>query len=314
MTTVFVIVFALIVAYLLVFSFGTVQSNEIATKLVFGKAKGDIEPGLYFAPPGIVRIERYPRTNFQDELPADPEHIFRKDDVEKIPPGMFPPIRVKFGQPDPTDLTLANDPYNIPMVAEVVPVVSWHITNATMFYMTIGSIENCRKIIQDKVVGVFGNKFSAITPAKASLHLGETSEELEGILKTETTTWGIEIDDAYVKPFVFSHSLNKSVTDVSEAKQKAKATIETAEATRQKTVKEGAGVAEARRLLLEAEAVGLEKLAAISKTPEGQLTLWMETMKNAFEKANYSIIPANDPFIGATAGISEALKRLKGEK
>lgn len=313
MTTVFVIILALVVAYL-VFSVGTVQSNEIATMLVFGEAKGDIKPGLYFAPLGIVRIERYARTYFQDELPSDPEHIFRKDDVEKIPDGMFPPIRVKFGQPNPADTTLVDDPYNIPMVAEVVPVVSWHITNATMFFVTIGSIRNCRKIIQDKVVGVFGDEFSAITPAKASLHLDETSKKLEEILRKETATWGIEIDDAYVKPFIFSHSLNKSVTDVSEARQKAKATIATAEATKKKTVLEGAGVAEARRLFLEAEAIGMEKLAAISKTPEGQLTLWMETMRKAFEKANYSIVPANDPFIGATAGISEALKRLKGEK
>jgi regulator of protease activity HflC (stomatin/prohibitin superfamily) len=254
------ILLAFIVAYL-IFSFGTVKVNEVAMMAVFDKPIGNIGKGLYFAPAGIVSVQTEVGTVFQDELPADPEKIFRlpegSRDDGKIPEGMFPPIRVKFGQPgptnitnpDPVDLKLKDDPYNVAMVAEVVPVVSWRINDATMFFRVMGDVKNCRQILADKAVELFGDEFANVTPAKAALTLNATSQKLEDMLVTESKAkeWGIEIRDAYVKPFIFTHALNTSVIGVSIAQQNAKAAVHTAEGTA-KAVEIAAG-AERERLL-----------------------------------------------------------------
>jgi len=216
------IVMGIVLAYA-IFSVGTVRVDETAALFKFGKPIKDLDKGLYFAPVGIFSVEKEAGTVFQDELPADPEKIFREDG--RVPEGMFPPIRVKFGQPDPADTALADDPYNVAMVAEVVPVVSWHITSLIEFRRVMGSIENCRKIMADKATEVFSDDFAQKTPAKAMLALDATSQRLEAKLAADTAGWGIVINDAYVKPIVFSHPLNTAVVNVSIAREGAKAAV-----------------------------------------------------------------------------------------
>jgi regulator of protease activity HflC (stomatin/prohibitin superfamily) len=249
------VLLALVVAYL-VLSFSTTKQDEIGMMTFFDRPIKNLKKGsgLYFAPIGIISVKKERGTVFQDELPADPEKIFRDDG--KVPDKMFPPIRVKFGQPgptdipnpDPVDVALKDDPYNVAMVAEVVPVVSWHIEDAITFFGVMGSIENCRKILADKAIELFGEKFANITPAKAALTLNDTSRELEVVLKKEAETggWGVMINDAYVKPIIFTHKLNDSVIGVSVAQQNAKAKVHDAEGSA-KTVKIAAK-AEKKRL------------------------------------------------------------------
>jgi len=305
-----VILLVLKVSYLIL-SFGTVKMGEVAVILFLGKPILEPKPGPYLALLGLMSVRKEKGTFFQDELPAEPENIFRGDG--SAPDGMFSPIRVKFGMPDKDndDKKLAEDPYNVAIVAEVVPVVAWRIASPIVFFEKMGTIENCKKILSDKAIETFGGDFSTMTPAKALLDLRKISQKMEKQLREATEPWGIELKDAYVKPFNFSHSLNDAVVDVVKAEQKAKAIVKTAGAERQKRIEEGIGTAEAERLLLEARAIGIEKLAQICKTPEGQITLWMDTMAKAFEKAQYSIVPGSELFT-ATSGIKEMLDKIKG--
>jgi len=202
-------------------SFGTVKVDEVAAMFFFDAPVQDLNPGLYFAPLGIFSVKKESRNLIQDELPDDPQNIFREEGA--MPQGMFPPFRIKFGSPDPADILLTGDPYNIAMVAEVSAVVSWRITSAIDFFREMGNRDNARKILADKTQEVFGNEFSQHTPAKALLTLSKTSERLEKSLQDETLHLGIRIDDAFVKPFIFSHELNTAVVGVSVADQKAKA-------------------------------------------------------------------------------------------
>lgn len=263
------ILLALVIAYL-VFCFGTVEPDEVAMMTVWGKPVKNLGKGVYFAPAGIVSVRKESGTIFQDELPADPEMIYRGED--KPPAGMYPPIRVKFGQPDPKDTALADDPYNVPMVAEVVPVVSWHITDAITFFQVMGTTANCRKQMADKAVEVFGNKFAKITPAKAALALGKTSKDLEKKLRGETIGWGIQIDDAFVKPIIFSHALNKAVESVGQAREAAKATVLTAEGEKKKRIEEATGAAEAVRLSAAAEKARLVSTGLAKTDASGNIT------------------------------------------
>jgi regulator of protease activity HflC (stomatin/prohibitin superfamily) len=219
------------IAAYFVFSFGSVRGNEVGVMTKFGEPIRNLGKGLYFAPLGIFSVIKFPGTIIEDELPGPPEKIHRdpfKEDQdvtpEKVPEGMFPPIRVKFGSPKPDDTEeLKKDAYNIAMVAEVPPVISWQITNPMMFWETVGDVENCRKIMEDRAVALFGAEFAKITPAKAALNLTETSQKLKKLLMEETKNLGITIIDALVKPFVFSHKLNRAVINVVVEERNARA-------------------------------------------------------------------------------------------
>src|ERR1035441_8996411 len=98
-----------IVLSYLIWCFSTVKANEVAAMFIFNDPVGNIGPGLHFSPFGISSIWKERGTIIQDELPA---------------------IMVKFGQPNPADTDLIDDPYNIAVVMEVTPVVCWRINSA----------------------------------------------------------------------------------------------------------------------------------------------------------------------------------------
>lgn len=94
----------------------TVQQDEVAILLRFGKAVDEVGPGLVFAPLWIYNIQYLDRKVIQREFPADPEKVFEGDLNERtlLPPGMKPAIRITFNNsiPDKEDIvkrTFAND-------------------------------------------------------------------------------------------------------------------------------------------------------------------------------------------------------------
>ena len=64
-----------------------------------------------------------------------------------------------------------------------------------------------------------------------------------------------------------------------------------AQADRIRLEKEGIGNAEAARLLLFARRKGIEELAKIAKTPEGQLILQLEALERGLQAGKAVIIP-----------------------
>mgnify|MGYP001586262023 CR=1 FL=1 len=265
-------------------SFGTVKPKEVGMLTYFDKPLKDLEKGLYFAPLWVYDVDIEVGTVFQDELPADPQNIYRGD--SNPPTGMFPPIRVKFGQPDPTDKTHEGDPYNVAMVAEIPIVVEWWVESLMKFRQKFGSIENARKIFADKAAQVFGDKFATMTPAKATAHLGTVSSELENKLRIDVADAGIGIRDAYAKPIVFSHELNTSVVGVSIADQNAIAVEKTAVGTANAHVTtQTAEINMARTRLL---SLGLlepimqgKKIVGYKQVAEINSVTWAEALKNS---------------------------------
>ncbi len=305
------------------FSFGQVDADEVAGMFLFGAPLGDIGHGLYYAPKGIIKVRKFSGTHNQEELPGEPDKIFRDEDKMPVPAGMVPPNRVKFGQPDPSDpehAILKDDPYHKAMVVEVVTIVDWKIKSATAFFKHFGTVENCRKILNDKAFAVYGDEFSRITPAKALRRLGETSQRIENSLRKEVSReigptkkredTGISLTDAYVKPFGFSHTLNKAVVGVSIAEQTKLTTMRTAEGENYKRTQEGIGTAAAMQALLDARAIGLKKIADALGITEGFLILQMEMAQKAMENADYSIVPG-DSFYPLFAGLKETMDKIK---
>ena len=85
-----------------ILSFRIVGPTELGARLFFGKPIGEVSSGLAFIPFLICQLKTETRLIIQDELPADPQHIWREPKGKEggeIPKGYFPPIRVLFGFP-----------------------------------------------------------------------------------------------------------------------------------------------------------------------------------------------------------------------
>ena len=285
-------VLALVIAYVIL-SLGYVQTGEKAMITLFGDpiGKGDICPGLYLALLGIVQVRKVASTLFQDELPADPEKIFR--DEGKVPEGMFPPNRIKFGPPpkeaptDPDKLKIHNllkdSPYYREMVAEVPIVVAWQVESATGFFKKVGSVEVCRRMLNDISVDTFGDDFAKITPAQAAFQNRETAKEMLIALRAKVTDWHITIHDGYVKPFIYGHHLNEAVEQVSVA-----------DLTSQGVILKAKGDAKAVEITADAEKERLVRTGLAKLSPDGKNIV--ELIPDAITKAN------TDAFIKGLTG------------
>ena len=272
--------FLALVVYTLA-SFKMVSETEQGMRLLIGEPFDNVPSGLIFVPLWIFRLITETRLNIQDELPCDPEHIYREpkegsDGV--IPEGMFPPIRMPFGPPEKGDGIPEDDPYNIRMVVEVVPVVTWKIDDLITFRTTIGSVKEARRQMEDEAVAMMTEAFAKITPAVALRKLPKYSEELKVAIETKVEDWGITIISAKIKPFNFSRSLNKAILGVPEATVAAKAAIITATGNKQVLQLNGEGAGAAEKALLEGRTAGLKKMA-VDLNVSGASVLGAETAR-----------------------------------
>lgn len=241
------VIFGISLVYNIGLSINTVGPTEVGARLFFGKPLDELDSGLCYIPFGICNLSKASHIFIQDELPADPEHIFRapRDQPEVVPKEllgiMFPPIRIPFGFPDITDGIPEDDPYNRRMVAEVVPVVTWEIEDYLVFLTRIGSIKEARRQMEDAAVALFMERFTIITPARALKELPTHSEKLKEAIDAKVGDWGINVKGAKIKTIIFSHELNTAIIQVPEEVQKAKVTAIKACAERDKRHQEGIG-------------------------------------------------------------------------
>lgn len=303
----------------------TVGPTEIGCLLLFNKPVGNVKPGIVIVPVLICRLVIEKGTVIQDELPTDPEFIYRgseKDLEGKTVPeelklkGYKPPIRVTFNGPSSeadTEVTLSDgtkkiisktDPYNRRLTCEVTPIVRWRIIDFVKFIQNIGDMESARKQMEDTCVEIFTQELTRITPAEALLRMREYSDKLKTALEKTTTTWGVQIEDAQLKGIGFSHELNKAVQAVVEEERNM-------EANRLKGLGEGARI----KGVLDARTEGYTKMKD-GLGVGGHIIIGAETARAIAGEGDKSgqktIIAGSGGFadlIGAATTISETLKK-----
>lgn len=257
-------------------SFKTVGPTELGARLFLGRPIDQVSSGFVFVPTGIFTLELATRLVVQDELPSDPENIFRGDGP--TPKGMFPPIRIPFGPPSKDDGIPSDDPYNTRMVAEVVPVITWHIEDFVMFLTTIGSVTEARRQMEDAAIAMLTEAFAKITPAAALKDLATHSEDLKKAIDEKVLGWGINLKSSKIKPINFSHTLNTAILEVPEATVKAKAAIIIAEGEKRKRTLEGEGAGAAEKAVLDGRTAGLKNMM-IELDIKGHVVLAAETAR-----------------------------------
>jgi hypothetical protein len=263
------------------------KKGEIGALFLWGKPVRNLGPGVYLAFLGVESVRKEKGTVTQAELPSDPENIYRGDGIPPV--GKFDPIRVKFGPPNPLDIDLADDPYNIEGVEEIAPVVAWQISDLMKFSLIVGDNANCLKMLSDRVVQIVGGDLATMTPAKASKELDKINKKILNGVKEETKGWGITIHQAYLKPLTYSHSLNKSVEAVSLAREGAKATVLTAKGKRDAEIAEAEGAGRATEIKADARKYELVTTGLAKVGKNGKIT---RLVPDANTKANADAIAA----------------------
>ncbi|OGM89133.1 hypothetical protein A3J77_00820 [Candidatus Wolfebacteria bacterium RBG_13_41_7] len=302
-----------------------VGPTELGALLFFGKPICEVSSGLIFAPLGIIQLRKETRLTIQDELPADPQHIFRKEDIEIVPPGLFPPIRIPFGFPKNAkelkkinletscsetyhklDVPPKDDPLNIRITAEVVPVIRWRIDDYIQFLTTIGSREEARKQMEDCAISSLTREFAKITPAVALANLGTYSACLESEINKRIESWGIKMESSQIKTINFHRNLNTAIGAVPQAKL---------EKERDRLAGEGLGAKE--KGILDGRTAGLKKMME-GLNIVGAAALGAETARAITEnKSQKTIIAGSAGFsdlVGVASAVGESLKNREEDK
>lgn len=235
-------------------SFRKIGPTELGARLFFGKPIDQVSSGFVFVPFGIFSLEIAPAVFIQEELPSDPENIFRGEGT--IPEGKFPPIRIPFGLPTEEN----DDPYDHRMTQEVVPVITWRIVDFVKFLTTVGNVKDAKKQMEDTAVAMLTEAFAKITPAVALKEMETHSQNLNNSINDIVDDWGIELKSARIKAINFNHELNTAILGIPQATVKAKAAIITAEADKRKAILAGEGKGGAEKAELSGRSAGTKKM------------------------------------------------------
>ncbi|MDP2655197.1 MAG: hypothetical protein Q8P17_01395 [bacterium] len=261
--------------------------KELGCRLFFGKPIDNVSSGLTFVPLWIYGLVTETRLIIQDELPAEPDKIYRgdKDDEfgKTVPKelqslGWKPPIRITFSdhnkESEKPELMIGeNDPYDKRLTAEVVPVIRWKIDDFVVFLKTIDSIDDARKQMEDTCVKMFTERLTKVSPAVALLRISDYSDELKIAIETlvhgseANPGWGIRIENAQIKAINFSQTLNAAVQDVVVKERKKMADI-----------LEGQGLGGKEKAVLDGRTDGLAKMAK-DLDVKGNVVLGAETAR-----------------------------------
>lgn len=296
--------------------------TELGCRLFFGKPIDNVSSGLTFVPLWIFELSIETANVIQDELPAEPDKIYRgsvgDEKGETVPPqlqalGFKPPIRITFSghnkaSEDPELEIPEDDPYDQRLTAEVVPVIRWRIKDYAAFLRTIGDIENARRQMEDTCVKTFTQRLTKVSPAVALRRMKEYGGELEEALdEVVQDSWGIDVMSAEIKAINFSRDLNKAVQRVVEEERNKMASIF-----------QGQGLGGKEQAILDGRTAGLENMKKKLKI-DGEVVIGAETARaiagEGEKSSQRTIIVGASGFadlIGAATAIGEGLKTKRG--
>ncbi len=322
----FTIAFYVLLLYL-AGSLRIVGPKEQGCVLLLGRPLFNVSSGLVFVPLLICWLVTETRLVIQDELPAEPEKIYRASagdpEGSTVPPelqalGMRPPIRVTFSgrnQASKDALIEENDPYDNRMTEEVVPVIRWRIDDFKTFLTVIGSVDEARKQMEDTCVKMFTERLTKVSPAVALLRISEFSTELQTAIEllvhgnNTNPGWGIRIESAQIKAIKFSKTLNTAVQNVIVQERQKMANI-----------REGEGLGGKEKAILDGRTAGLTKMAK-DLDVKGHDVLGAETARaiagEGDKSSQRTIIAGSGGFtdlVGTAAAIAKSFTDKENQK
>jgi len=226
-------------------SFRVVQVTELGAVLFFGRELYQVSSGLRFVPWIVCKLEKEQRTTFEDELPADPEKIYRSKrnepdfvPLELLEKGYRPPLRVTFAgvQLEEVDAergtekdgeekkkVRVDDPLEERLTAEVPGIVRWRIVDFIKFLTVIGDREEAKKQMADVYISFITTELPKVT-LKAFLADRDTyDKKIQEVLTATTKDWGIGVETVKIKEVGMSHELNVQIQEMAKSRAQKRA-------------------------------------------------------------------------------------------
>ncbi len=244
----------LLYATYVVLSLKVVGPDSIGCLLFFGKPIKDVGSGLCLVPFFLFRVVTEKKTILQQEIPGEPENIWRGQG--QPPEGKVPPLFITTS--DEHDGTDALDRR---MVLEPVVINRFRIESLLKFIGTIESREDAERQMADLVVSFLTTELAKRTPKKILTELGSLNVQLQTEMKKLVSAWGVKSEGTEVKLVEIPKTVSEALRDVPASKLRKEVTETNAAAEKKKRILEGEGAAEAAQRLIEARGFGAKKSA-----------------------------------------------------
>lgn len=265
----------LLVLYYLA-SIRKVETYELGGIIVLEHEAVEVKRGYKFVPRVLCEMPTFTRHPQQNQFPGEPEEISgRSDDVE-MRKYMLKPIRAtsKDGGIQGDDVLGSR------LTIEPTVTVLWQIRSDRFFefYLMIPGHDwkekkfFLLKMLRDTAEKQLRAEVAARTPSEINDQQLQIAVKITEALTEATGPWGINILEVNALGLGPDHETNKSLIRIVVARADGIATKITAEATRDKKMKEGEGDAYARELILAAEGKGVRAAAdAVNMEPNEYL-------------------------------------------
>ena len=305
-----------------------VGPRDVGVKIFLGRPiRPQVESGPTLVLWPLFDLVMFTKNIIQVELGSP--SIDKKDNPINLPPvedeGItiireLEPFRITFGLPgnkkqdDPLSERLTTDPQ---MVVQV------RIDDAVTFVQTIGNVRSLERFIANVAKSELLTQAGQMTPSDAIERKADVSkkiaDEVEKAIAEKTKSsdpnrpsWGVNFLSLLIKSFGFSYTVNKAIADNVAAGYEKKKTVVLAEGEEKKRTLEGSGTASAREAFLKAEAAGVNAIAEIAKTKEGQFVLRVQAGREAIEKSKHTLIlPSDSPLISTILVAEKAFEASK---
>lgn len=291
-----------------------VGPDNYAGVLVLGKPTIVVSGGIVIVLPLLYTLIMFTRGTIQMELPAEPENIFRDEDVQLVPFGKKPPIRITFANPPKDDESVdRTDPLEQRTTNEVSVFVRWKIKDKArfwVFYVRIQSLDEAKRQLEDMSVSMLQEELSQMTPSKAFATLADTNNALDNLIRNRTVNWGIDLIDARIKLIGLSHGLNSSIDNIAKSKANKQSTVIEAEGKKEQLTLEGQGKANAVKSEIDARTDGMMRMAK-ELGITGADVLGAETARSIGNSPSSKVVIGTDGFkqlVGVGAAIADSVK------
>lgn len=287
--------------------------EEIGARIFFGRPLNNLRSGLTFVPLFLFSLVRASKSVIHQEIPTDPEHIWRGDTAltqQQIDEGFRPPIRVTFrGKKG------SNEPLEQELTSEVIPVVRWYIIDLCSFISRIVTIMRAKTQIEDVAVGFCTKQLVQKTLREAINTMHDLGKELQDEIEDLVHDWGVRVDRAFFKQLPLAHKLNIAIQRASLRIGVAKGVVAEAKGTKRKLILEGEGRGGAERAVLNGRAAGLRTMVDQLDLTSQQI-LGAEVARDIADHPGQTVIVGAEGFaglVGVAAGISKTLASLSAK-
>lgn len=199
------------------------ELNEIGGFTFFGYPVKNVGPGPKLIPWVFFKLHTFNRDAQQKQFPADPEFVFKGEDKQELPKGMYRPYRYTTGKP--TKTAGVTNPLDIQMALEFLFFLRIQIEDPLKFIVKYGDLDKFWNQVRDT-----GDKTlnELISERKGVAKVIEDTRGIMNALENKMVELcaegGVKVIESGLSAPDLTHDLSKALRDLGSGRAKAMAT------------------------------------------------------------------------------------------